>query len=138
MKNIWNSIVVAILVASCAMAQEQPVKILFDVTSSDTKVQEAAVRHVDMMSKTYTDSEFEVVMYGGSSQMALQGKSTVEDKVRELVARENVKFVMCEGTLRRKEIKKSELIPGVGTVPDGILELVNKQQQGWGYIKEGG
>lgn len=138
MRKVLIQVLLACVVLTSAIAQEKPVKILFDVTSSDTKVQEAAVRHVDMMSKTYTNSQFEVVMYGGSSQMALQGKSTVEEKIKELTARENVSFVMCEGTLKRKEIKKSELIPGIGTVPDGILELVEKQQQGWGYIKEGG
>lgn len=127
-----------VIICSVATAQEQAVNILFDVTSSDVKVQEAAVRHVNMMSQYYPNSNFEVVMYGGSSQMAIQGKSTVEDQVKELVARENVSFVMCEGTLKRKEIKKSELIPGIGTVPDGIMELVTKQKQGWGYIKEGG
>lgn len=121
-----------------AWSQETPVKILFDVTSSDVKVQEAAVRHVDMMSKSYPDSEFEVVMYGGSLQMALAGKSTVEEKISELVTRENVSFKMCQGTLKRKQVDKSALIPGIGTVPDGILELVSKQSQGWGYIKEGG
>ena len=134
----WMILTVVCLFSTVLSAQEKPVKILFDVTSSDAKVQESAVRHVDMMSKSYPDSEFEVVMYGGSSQMAILGKSTVEDKVKELVARDNVSFKMCEGTLKRKEIKKSDLIPGIGTVPDGILELVSKQQQGWGYIKEGG
>jgi uncharacterized protein len=137
MKN-WFSIIAVLLLSAVAWSQEQPVKILFDVTSSDVKVQESAVRHVDMMSKAYPDSQFEVVMYGGSSQMAIQGKSTVEAKVKELVGRDNVSFKMCEGTLKRKEIKKSDLIPGIGTVPDGILELVHKQSQGWGYIKEGG
>jgi uncharacterized protein len=27
------------------------------------------------------------------------------------------------------------LLPGVGTVPDGIYEIVAKQQDRWGYIK---
>jgi intracellular sulfur oxidation DsrE/DsrF family protein len=30
---------------------------------------------------------------------------------------------------------KSQLMPGVQTVPDGIYELVSKQQQHSGYIK---
>lgn len=137
MKN-WLSLLLAIVFVSAGFAQKQAVNILFDVTSSDVKVQEAAVRHVNMMSQAYPDSKFEVVMYGGSSQMAIKGKSTVQDQLQELVARENVDFVMCEGTLKRKEIDKADLIEGIGTVPDGIMELVTKQQQGWGYIKEGG
>lgn len=137
MKN-WLCLILMVVAVGMTTAQEQSVNILFDVTSSDVKVQEAAVRHVNAMSEYYPNSKFEVVMYGGASQMAIQGKSTVEAQLKELVARENVSFVMCEGTLKRKEIKKSDLIPGIGTVPDGIMELVTKQQQGWGYIKEGG
>jgi intracellular sulfur oxidation DsrE/DsrF family protein len=39
-------------------------------------------------------------------------------------------------TLNRKNIDKSELIPNFEIVPDGILEIVTKQSEGWGYIKE--
>ena len=28
-----------------------------------------------------------------------------------------------------------QLLPGVQTVPDGIYEIVSKQQEHWGYIK---
>ena len=31
--------------------------------------------------------------------------------------------------------QKSQLLEGVGTVPDGIYEIISKQHQGWGYIK---
>ncbi|THD69123.1 hypothetical protein E7Z59_01980 [Robertkochia marina] len=136
--KIWLSLILMVVSVGITTAQDESVNILFDVTSSDVKVQEATVRHVNAMSASYPNSKFEVVMYGGASQMAIQGKSTVEEQLKELVARENVSFLMCEGTLKRKEIKKSDLIPGIGTVPDGIMELVMKQQQGWGYIKEGG
>ncbi len=134
----WLSLVLMVVAVTVTTAQDPSVNILFDVTSSDVKVQEAAVRHVKMMSAAYPNSKFEVVMYGGSSQMAIKGKSTVEEQLQELVGRDNVSFVMCEGTLKRKEIDKADLIEGIGTVPDGIMELVTKQQQGWGYIKEGG
>jgi intracellular sulfur oxidation DsrE/DsrF family protein len=37
--------------------------------------------------------------------------------------------------MRNQKVDKSQLLPGVGTVPDGIGELVAKQKEGWGYIK---
>jgi len=39
--------------------------------------------------------------------------------------------------MKRHKIDTSELIPGVASVPDGVLEIVEKQSQGCGYIKEG-
>lgn len=133
----FMSVIAAFLLGVSVWSQDQAVKVLFDVTSSSEKVQEAAVRHADMMSQYYSNSEFEVVIYGGASAMAVQGKSTVADRIASMAERENVKVFLCQGTMKRKGIKEEELLPGIGTVPDAIMELALKQQQGWSYIKEG-
>jgi intracellular sulfur oxidation DsrE/DsrF family protein len=38
--------------------------------------------------------------------------------------------------MKRHSISTSDIIEGVRSVPDGILEIVYKQLDGWGYIKE--
>jgi len=136
MKKIIN-LVIAIVITSMAYAQETPVKIVFDVTSSDTSVHESTIRHVKAMSSAYPDSEFEVVMYSGSIDMVLKDKSSVATDLEMLAKKENVTFVICQGTMKRHKIDASEIIPGVTSVPDGILEIVKKQTEGWSYIKEG-
>jgi uncharacterized protein len=127
----------ACLLSLNAFSQQKPVKIVFDVTSADPMVHEATLRHVAGMSKSYPDSKFQVVMYGGSVDLVNAEKSTVSNEVKALASNKNVAFVVCEQTLKRKNIPTSQLLPGVIIVPDGILEIVQKQQQGWGYIKEG-
>jgi uncharacterized protein len=37
--------------------------------------------------------------------------------------------------MKNNNVDKSQLIPGVQVVPDGIYEIISKQKQGWGYIK---
>jgi len=133
---------IALLVLSLFMmanltAQEKPVKIVFDVTSDDEKVHQSTMRHVKMMSQAYPESQFQVVMYSGSIDMVLQAKSTVKVDMEALADNDNVKFVICEGTMKRHKVDHSQLIKGVTTVPDGILEIIQKQAEGWGYIKEG-
>jgi intracellular sulfur oxidation DsrE/DsrF family protein len=39
--------------------------------------------------------------------------------------------------MKRWNIGESQLLPGVSTVPDGIYEILQKQREGWGYIKAG-
>jgi intracellular sulfur oxidation DsrE/DsrF family protein len=119
-----------------AWAQDKPVKIVFDVTSQDEKAHQSTMRHVKMMSQAYPDSEFEVVVYGGAIAMVLADGSSVADDITQLKDNDNVSFKVCEGTMKRRQVDKSQLLPGVGTVPDGILEIVTKQGEGWGYIKE--
>lgn len=130
------TLLLAFFFAFSLFAQEKPVKIVFDVTSSNPKVHQSTIRHVKFMSNAYPDSKFEVVMYSGSMDMVLKDKSTVAEDIEALAKDENITFVMCEGTMKRYEVNNSQLIPGVKTVPDGILEIITKQGEGWGYIKE--
>jgi len=46
-----------------------------------------------------------------------------------------VAFKVCAIALKNNNVDKSQLLPGVQIVPDGIHELVMKQQENWGYIK---
>ena len=130
-------IIIPLLFLSLGLwAQSNPVKIVFDVTSKDEGTHQATMRHVAMMAANYPNSEFEVVIYGGAYPMVLKENSTVSNEIRRLEGNDKVSFVVCEASLKRHKINKSELLEGVKTVPDGILEIVNKQAEGWGYIKE--
>lgn len=135
MKSILNLVLVC-LFSTLVFAQEKPVKIVFDVTSSDTKVHETAVRHVKLMSEAYPNSKFEMVVYSGAYKMVLKNESTVAKEMKSLASNDNVDLVVCQGSLNRHKIDASQLFDGVRAVPDGILEIVDKQVQGWGYIKE--
>ena len=128
--------IIALLIGAIGFAQDDPVKIVFDVTTDDEGTHRSAVRHVKFMSDAYPDSEFEVVMYSKAMNMVLPDKSVVAKEVEELAKLDNVHFVICEGTMKRYDVKKEDLIEGVQTVPDGILEIITKQAEGWGYIKE--
>lgn len=128
--------IIALLIGAIGFAQDDPVKIVFDVTTDDEGTHRSAIRHVKFMSDAYPNSEFEVVMYSKAMNMVLPDKSVVAKEVEELAKLDNVSFVICEGTMKRYDVKKEDLIEGVQTVPDGILEIITKQAEGWGYIKE--
>lgn len=117
-------------------AQQKPVRIVFDVTSADPSVHESAIRHVSLMSATYPGSSYEVVIYGKGIDMVLGEKSSVSMEIQSLIEKSQVKFAVCELTMKKYQISPNQLIPGVVAVPDGILEIFNRQQEGWGYIKE--
>mgnify|MGYP001120333559 CR=1 FL=1 len=132
----YSIFLVFLLFVTHAWAQMQPVKIVFDVTSQDEKAHQSTMRHVKMMSEAYPNSEFEVVVYGGAIAMVVADNSSVAEDITQLKDNDKVTFNVCEATMKRRQIDKSQLLLGVGTVPDGILEIVIKQGEGWGYIKE--
>ena len=116
--------------------QTKPVKIVFDVTSKDTLTHQAVLRHINGMASAYPNSSFEVVVYGAAVSMFQKEKSTVSKEIATASSQKNVSFVVCEQAMKRHNIDKSQLLPGIVMVPDGIMEIVMKQGEGWGYIKE--
>jgi len=134
MKTLMTLVLTAFAIN--VMSQTKPVKIVFDITSSDTLVHQAALRHVSAMAVAYPQSTFEVVIYGGAIFMVEIGKSTIVKGVKQLEKSPNVSFKVCEATMKRYNITKAQLLPSVGTVPDAIIEIVTRQGEGWGYIKE--
>ena len=135
-----KKVIVAIafqVVALSSFAQTNPVKIVFDITSKDTLAHQTALRHVSMMVKAYPQSTFMLIVYGSALPMFVKGKSTIEKDLAALTENKNVSFKVCSATMKRQNVDKSQLVAGVEVVPDAIMEIVTKQAEGWGYIKEG-
>jgi intracellular sulfur oxidation DsrE/DsrF family protein len=124
------------LIIVSVFAQTKPVKIVFDLTSKDTLTQQTALRHITMMAESYPQSTFELVIYGGALNMVVKGKSTMAKSIEKITVNPKVSIKVCEYAMKRYGVDQSQLLPGVGTVPDGILEIVTRQNEGWGYIKE--
>lgn len=118
-------------------AQSSNPKILFDLTSSDTTDHQSVIRWLNGISQATPAAQLRVVLYGKSLGMVIKDRSSVADEVQRLATKKNISFTVCEGAMKNQNVLKSQLLPGVQTVPDGIIELVEKQGQGWGYIKAG-
>ena len=132
-KNIFITGLV-IFITQLAHAQTPDYRVVFDLTSKDTLDQQALLRWANEVAGV-TDAKVEVVMYGQGVNMVVKGKSVVEESILKLLNNKNVSFKACAVALKKQNIDKTQLIPGVEVVPDGIYEIIVKQREGWGYIK---
>ena len=124
-----------LLLNFCCQAQVKDYRVVFDITSADSVSQQAVVRQVDMIKKANPDAKLEVVIYGKGLSLVLKDKSAHTEAIKNLLAMKDVSFKVCEITMQRNNIDKSQLIPGIQMVPDGIYEIISRQREGWGYIK---
>lgn len=77
--------------------------------------------------------EIEVVVYGAGLDMLL-ADSLVANRVEEAMA-DGVRFVACGNTMIRRKLGKDDLIAGVEVAQSGIVRLMQRQQQGWAYVR---
>jgi intracellular sulfur oxidation DsrE/DsrF family protein len=113
----------------------QPYRVVFDLTSRDSLDQKAVLRWINEVTTSSPNAEVEVVMYAKGFELVMPDKSTVLPGIQSAMKNPKVAFKVCAIALKNNNIDKSQLLPGVQVVPDGIHELVMKQQENWGYIK---
>jgi len=130
-------LVVGVTAASVQSPQPKPYKVVFDLTSSDPLDQRAVIRWIKEVSAVNAKNEMEVVMYARGLDLVVSGKTTMASEVAEAIRSAKVTFNACAIAMKNQQVEKSQLLPNMQIVPDGIGEIVAKQNAGWGYIKVG-
>jgi uncharacterized protein len=137
MKKYLFFVSVCLMMSAYTNAQVANYKVVFDMSSRDSINQQAIVREIGLITGANPDAKLEVVIYGQGLDLAVKDRSSQQSAVQKLIADNKASFKVCAMTMQRNNIDKSQLVPGVEVVPDGIYEIISKQQQGWGYIKVG-
>lgn len=143
MKKLFALSLSVALFASIAAAQtaaptvdKKKHKIVFQLTSSDTLVQKSLVKQLANALDAAPNSKIEVVCHNNGIVFLQKDKTSQAAKIKELAER-GVVFVACRNTLRERKIAETEIVSQAGFVPAGIIEIADKQERGWAYIKAG-
>lgn len=136
MKIFFASLLLLILV-SPVFAQSGNYKIVFDLASQDTADHSAVLRQFNNVLREAPDAELEVVCHGPAVSMLVAEKAFFQQRMVELMQKGRVSFRICANSMKRFGIDRSQLLPFAEVVPVAILELADKQQKGWAYIRAG-
>ncbi len=111
--------------------------VLFVVTSPDHDDWQSAMLLADhfLANVKPEPSEIEILAYSGGIDLLKQDAPTAQQLAD--LEKLGVHFVACETAMRAHHIAKADLLPGVTSVPSGVVELVRKQESGWSYVKVG-
>jgi intracellular sulfur oxidation DsrE/DsrF family protein len=138
MRNLKLIVLVGFFAVS-AFAQKRANhhKIVFQGTNAaDTLQQKAIVNQLNNLTAHWPKAKYEVVIHSMGLPFVMSGKSKQIQAIKALRAK-GVRFLVCENTLKSQKVTKDQLISEVEYVPVGIAEIVEKQEQGWSYIKGG-
>lgn len=112
-------------------------KVVIHVNFDDADQQEHGLKNVANMLAGVGgvgEGDIEVVCHGKGIGLLVKDKTKLSEPVAKLM-KSGVRFAACENTMREKSIAKEDLLPGVVTVPSGAVEVIRKQQEGYGYFK---
>lgn len=110
-------------------------KVVFQVSDADPGKWNLALNNAKNVQQDLGagNVDVEIVAYGPGIGM-IKLESPVGNRIREAMT-SGVKVVACENTMTNMKLTKSDMLPSLGYVPAGVVELMKRQREGYAYIR---
>ena len=134
--SFFTALLLALAACGGALAQTAPAnKVVVQVSDAEPAKWNLALNNVKNLQVDLgaNNVQIEIVAYGPGIGM-LKADSIAGNRVREAVDA-GVAVVACENTMSNQKLTRDDMLPKIGYVPAGVVELMKKQQQGWAYLR---
>lgn len=121
--------------ASVAASTATRNKLVIQVSDADPKKWALALNNAKNVQTDLGKDQvdIEIVAYGPGIGM-LKLDSEAGGRVTEAIG-DGVKVVACENTMTNQKVSKDDMLPKIGYVKAGVVEIMQKQQQGYAYLR---
>lgn len=108
---------------------------VIQVSEDDPKIWNLALNNAENPAQLVGKENvlIEIVAYGPGLKM-LKSDSVVRNRLNAALD-QNVDLAACGVTMDKMKLTKADLIGGARVVPGGLIEIADRQMQGWTYIK---
>jgi intracellular sulfur oxidation DsrE/DsrF family protein len=110
-------------------------KMVIQVSTNDPATWNLALNNASNIQKDVgkDNVDLEIVAYGPGINM-LKAESEVANRINDAVE-SGVQVNACQNTMRKAKLSKEDMNTKVGYVPSGVVEIMQRQQQGYAYLR---
>ena len=120
------------LSAGAAMAQN---KVVFQVSDADVARWNLTMNNVrNVQQDLGADKVMIEIVANGPGIGLLKLESPLAQRIADALG-QRVHVVACENTMTAQKFTRADMLPNISYVPAGVVELMQKQQQGYAYIR---
>lgn len=137
-RNFSQAVLAAALLSGIApswASADKPHKLVIQVSDADPGKWNLALNNArNVMADLGADKvAVEIVAYGPGIGM-LKMDSTAGSRIAEALG-QGVQVVACENTMRAMKLGRDDMLPSIGYVPAGVVEIMSRQTQGYSYVR---
>ena len=127
------------VVGSASTAGAQPIpqrnRVVIQVSDADMTKWNLALNNARNLQTDLgpNNVEIEIVAYGPGLGM-LKLDSAVANRIGE-AKDAGVEVLACENTMKAQKLSRADMLDGIGYVGAGVVEIMQKQQAGWVYLR---
>jgi uncharacterized protein len=135
--GLASGLLALLLTTQYAIAEEtiRPYQVVFQVSEADPASWTLALNNVRNTQKLIKgqSNTLEIVAYGPGIDL-LRFDSIAAPQVQEAI-KSGVLVKICENTMKAKHLTRDDLQPNLIYVPAGVVEIIDRQREGYSYIR---
>jgi len=117
-----------------------PTRVVYDVSSSDSRELNHVLDRISMLQNLYGSGPFEasiVVMLheGAIPRFTKSGDAKLRDRARSLALGDIIRFRVCEASAKMQGYAAQDFDEFIAVVPMADAEIVKLQQAGYAYLR---
>lgn len=115
---------------------ERAHRVVMHLNSGDEKVQRGALNNIRHLYQELGRGrlQLELVVHGAGLGL-LTKKTALGAELAQLKADYGVRYTACSNTMKAMKVTREDLLDEVGDTVPAMVRLMERQEQGWVYIK---
>lgn len=117
------------------MAEQSPV--VLQASGGDPELLLSAWRSALNLLAVLPGTPVEIVVQGAAVTGLVEGHHAADELSGQRPEQPEIHVLACRNALNAHHVDESELAAGIQVVPAGIAWLVQRQREGWAYVRVG-
>lgn len=112
-------------------------RVVMHMNSGDEKVQRGALNNIrHLYQEVGRESlQLELVVHGAGLSLFTKHTTALGPELAQLKTEYGVAYTACSNTMKAMKVTRGDLIDEVGDTVPAMVRLMERQEQGWAYIK---
>ena len=136
-KCIFILLCLMLQISAVNAAQTPRYKLLLQVSEDSVDKLNLALNNAKNAQKSFgpENIDIQIVVFGAGIQtLKYYAPFPIPDKVKQATY-SGVRIVVCENAMRTAKLRPSDMLQEVRYVPSGVAEIVEKDTEGWTYVR---
>lgn len=144
MRALINSLLALLLAAPLACLAQATAqapeaapryRVVMQVSNAEPRGWHQALSNALALTKNAGRANVQIEIVANGAGIGMLKFNSPEAKVVAAALGAGVKVIACGETMKALMLEKDDMLPDIGYVPGGLIEVLDRQRDGWQYIK---
>jgi len=110
-------------------------RVVFQVSNPEPRGWNQALNNSLALTKNAGRANVEIRIVAIGAGIGMLKENSPAAKLVAAALSQGVNVLACGETMKALQLEKEDMLPNIGYVPGGIIEILDRQSEGWRYIK---